>query len=93
MRFGIIRTCGLELLREELCGLPSKDQIEWDACHSKNRRALRFPLEEKQARYVVDDTHRIEVLFRARNQSDQSSYRPLLERTRHQVDREAYIDS
>eukprot|EP00928_Gymnodinium_smaydae_P003797 TRINITY_DN11340_c1_g1_i3.p1 TRINITY_DN11340_c1_g1~~TRINITY_DN11340_c1_g1_i3.p1 ORF type:complete len:567 (+),score=96.03 TRINITY_DN11340_c1_g1_i3:68-1768(+) len=46
-----------------LVGLPTKEQIDWDAFHSRNCRALPVPLERTHARYAVDDLHRMEAIL------------------------------
>ncbi|CAE7296894.1 cspA, partial [Symbiodinium microadriaticum] len=44
-------------------GLPIKeDQINWDASHCENKRALEVPLSRESALYAVDDLHRIEAI-------------------------------
>jgi len=54
----------LEHVRSELLeGLPGKEQIDWDAFHSRNERALPIPLERSSAIYAVDDLHRIEAII------------------------------
>lgn len=47
-------------------GLPEKEQIDWDAAHCQNRRALRLPMSSRDVAYAVDDLHRIEVILRSR---------------------------
>ncbi|CAE8594099.1 unnamed protein product [Polarella glacialis] len=44
-------------------GLPTKEQIDWDAFHSQNRRALPMPLDHISALYAVDDLHRMEAIL------------------------------
>lgn len=44
-------------------GLPGKKTIDFDTPHSRNRRALRFPLGDIEARYAADDLHRIEAIL------------------------------
>lgn len=45
-------------------GLPTKQaQIDWDAFHFENRRALELPLSPQKALYAVDDLHRIEAIL------------------------------
>ncbi|CAE7267034.1 cspA [Symbiodinium pilosum] len=44
-------------------GLPVKEeQINWDAAHCENKRALAVPLSRESALYAVDDLHRIEAI-------------------------------
>jgi len=46
-------------------GLPAKDQIDFDAIYSRNRRALPLPLSRTTAAYAMDDLHRIEAILRS----------------------------
>eukprot|EP00404_Azadinium_spinosum_P021654 CAMPEP_0180622640 /NCGR_PEP_ID=MMETSP1037_2-20121125/35793_1 /TAXON_ID=632150 /ORGANISM="Azadinium spinosum, Strain 3D9" /LENGTH=469 /DNA_ID=CAMNT_0022642903 /DNA_START=67 /DNA_END=1473 /DNA_ORIENTATION=- len=46
-----------------LTGLPGKEQIDWDAFHSQNRRALPMPLGQRSAMYAIDDMHRMEAII------------------------------
>jgi len=43
--------------------LPAKASVEFDQPHSWNRRALRWPLREFEARYAADDLHRLEAIL------------------------------
>eukprot|EP00438_Fugacium_kawagutii_P025933 Skav202352 [mRNA] locus=scaffold2638:310766:317503:- [translate_table: standard] len=54
----------LESVPAEIQGdLPTKQaQIDWDAFHFENRRALELPLSPQKALYAVDDLHRIEAM-------------------------------
>merc|ERR1712232_280001 len=47
-----------------LQGMAQKDQIDFDAFHSKNQRALPLPMCTSAASYAVDDMHRIEAIVR-----------------------------
>lgn len=54
----------LQDVRQELLeGIPDKEQIDWDAFHSRNEQALQFPLQRSHALYAVDDMHRIEAII------------------------------
>eukprot|EP00931_Biecheleriopsis_adriatica_P018432 TRINITY_DN12921_c0_g1_i2.p1 TRINITY_DN12921_c0_g1~~TRINITY_DN12921_c0_g1_i2.p1 ORF type:complete len:326 (+),score=50.72 TRINITY_DN12921_c0_g1_i2:40-1017(+) len=60
-RLGMARA--LERVPPELLArLPNKEWIDFDLPHSMNRRALRWPLREEEARYAVDDLHRLDVI-------------------------------
>jgi len=49
---------------ETKAGLPVKEeQINWDAAHCENKRALALPLSRESALYAVDDLHRIEAIL------------------------------
>merc|ERR550514_1043762 len=43
--------------------LPKKDTIDFDGYHALNLRELALPLEVDQARYAVDDLHRLEAVL------------------------------
>jgi len=47
-------------------GLPKKEQIDFDAFHAQNRRALVLPLSFRSAAYAMDDLHRIEAVLRSK---------------------------
>lgn len=46
-----------------LAGLPNKAQIDFDAFHSRNRRAMPVPLSRRDAAYAMDDLHRIDAIL------------------------------
>jgi len=46
-----------------LAGLPNKAQIDFDAFHSLNRRAMPVPLSRHDAAYAMDDLHRIGAIL------------------------------
>lgn len=60
-RLGMARM--LDRVPQELIAqLPKKEWIDFDQPHSLNRRALRWPLREEEARYAVDDMHRLDII-------------------------------
>merc|ERR1712113_976433 len=78
-RFGMGRM--LEHVPQALVDrLPEKDQIDWDASHSLNRRALQFPLLPQTVTYAIDDLHRIEAILRS--QAPSKPYREALQETK-----------
>lgn len=44
--------------------LPKKECIDFNMPHSLNKRALSWPLREVEARYAVDDLHRLDMILR-----------------------------
>jgi hypothetical protein len=61
-RLGMARM--LERVPEKLkAALPNKTSVEFDMPHSWNRRALRLPLQNHEARYAADDLHRLEAIL------------------------------
>jgi len=51
---------------ERLAGLPSKQQIDFDAFHSLNCQALPPPIGLHAAKYAMDDLHRIELILQSK---------------------------
>eukprot|EP00930_Biecheleria_cincta_P083780 TRINITY_DN73289_c0_g1_i1.p1 TRINITY_DN73289_c0_g1~~TRINITY_DN73289_c0_g1_i1.p1 ORF type:complete len:473 (+),score=95.98 TRINITY_DN73289_c0_g1_i1:42-1460(+) len=60
--------------------LPKKEWIDFDQPHSLNRRALRWPLREEEARYAVDDLHRLDIIVSTQI-PDAGGYLPALQMT------------
>jgi len=61
-RMGMARMLS-QVPQELLAELPKKDVIDFDGYHALNLRALALPLEMDQARYAVDDLHRLEAVL------------------------------
>lgn len=48
---------------ESLAGLPYKESIDFTTPHAFNRRALHTPLSLEEAKYAIDDLHRLDVVL------------------------------
>lgn len=55
----------LERLPEaEVSRLTKRDAIDFEASHSRHRRALAFPLSSNNSLYAMDDLHRLDLILR-----------------------------
>lgn len=62
MRLGMGRMLD-RVPKEYKASLPNKASVEFDMPHSLNMRALRWPLQENEAKYAADDLHRLEAIL------------------------------
>lgn len=72
-RLGMARI--LERIPADLIAdLPKKECIDFNLPHSLNKRALKWPLRDVEARYAVDDLHRLDMIVRTQMPTSGGGY-------------------